>query len=699
MLIELLSCYIWITLFFCSYYSFCPLGLHENIPFLGALRRLKDWHNASVYSLDTDSLEQSSFLSRFLSTSDLSTTYEVIDLWRGKLSITEKLENKGFIIPGFRLTQSAGAADGLKFPLQQLHSPNKADVACSGRLGRMLEVLDEIDTSTVPSFMRTSCTGLLMRLPVYPNNGQRVLCETTSLSTTSWKDSIIYDILYVQEPEEEYQDQYEFLYFLITSPDGDSSEVSAIAHLLRSPYEINGRIMDKLYMCSLLGRREDELNMEYDLESLPLLTSDIIVNIQRDISIIQYKLLQKWAGDRKKLDQDTTTSEENLQDFLSRVRQKFLQELSAKLPKYSSRQTDRRLSTNAPSELNQPSTDWNERHILLYQESQKRCLTRLQSSESMALSSPIQPSDNNKTIDVEDFLKFFKPDGSAAATSLSPVRIRCSNILSDLYTISTCKSGSTTNNISPDLLSHTVFYNTEHRCEKLNKHCNKLQERYVLKETYSSYSQNAVSFSNPKCIQKKEKRKFTSPRRSPRKRHTGAQSDNKTFSETLPEPRKSSLRFGKCSYVRKLPSSFSLIALASRQNSEQSGSMLTSTPVPRQVEKLCSQSLPSSRTQTRKSCRESKQESYTTSLSRQPSELKKESRSERHSRKLKEIVEKVLKADGMSTDDPLFSSCASKLFKVTKLYVMLDDLLTHLAEGHKLLPYILVEKTNHLGKI
>ncbi|KAK3611645.1 hypothetical protein CHS0354_021894 [Potamilus streckersoni] len=692
----------------------------ENIPFLGALRRLKDWHNAAVYSLDTDSSNQSNFLSRFLSVNDLSTTtsYTVFDLWRGKLSITEKLENKGFIIPGFRLTQSAGAANGLKFPLQQLQSPNKAEdrgkTVSNGRLGRMLEVLDEIDNTTVPSFMMTSYVytlsvfqrhphahtfleyiqqnkqnGLLMRLPIYPDNDQRVLCEKTSLSTTSWKDSIIYDILFVQEPEEEYQDQYEFLYFLITSPDGDPSEVSAMAHLLRSPYEINGRIMDQLYMCSLLGRQEDEVNMEYDLESLPLLTSDIIVNIQRDISIIQYKLLQKWAAERKQKDQDTTTLEENLQDFLSRVRQKFLQELSAKLPKYSISQTDRSFNTHVPSELNQPSTDWNERHILVYQESQKRCLTRLQSSESMAMSSPIQPSDNNKTIDVEDFLKFFKPDGSASAQSLSPVRIRRS-----------CRSGlrpvsfetMVTDHASvpekTDSEYHDIYYNTENWCEKLNKHCNKLQERHVSNETYSSYSQNAVSFSNPKCNQKKEKQKVTIPRRSPRKRHIGAKSDDHKFSEKLPEPiksRKSASSVNLTQYgsgntlrlsfpnVTPSPRRLSLgsqIALASRQNSEQSGSLLTSTPVPKQVEKLCNQSSPSNRTQTRKSCRESVQGTCTTSFSGQPSQPRKESRSERHTRKLKEIVEKVLKAGGMSPDDPLFSSCASRLFKVTKLYVM-----------------------------
>lgn len=49
---------------------------------------------------------------------------------------------------------------------------------------------------------------------------------------------------------------------------------------------------------------------------------------------------------------------------------------------------------------------------------------------------------------------------------------------------------------------------------------------------------------------------------------------------------------------------------------------------------------------------------------------RRESRSERHKRKLEEIVTDVIQKHGVSPEDPIYKSCIQKLFKVTKIFVM-----------------------------
>jgi hypothetical protein len=68
----------------------------DYIQFLGALRRLKDWHNAKVSLFDRDPTPDTEFLQKFLS-ADIyiqPENYKMLEtqslLWRGKVSICDK---------------------------------------------------------------------------------------------------------------------------------------------------------------------------------------------------------------------------------------------------------------------------------------------------------------------------------------------------------------------------------------------------------------------------------------------------------------------------------------------------------------------------------------------------------------------------------------------------------------------------------
>ena len=61
-----------------------------------------------------------------------------------------------------------------------------------------------------------------------------------------------------------------------------------------------------------------------------------------------------------------------------------------------------------------------------------------------------------------------------------------------------------------------LSYNIDYRSEKINSHMNRLQEKYVKAETYSSCLSSNVTF--PKCVKRKPTTYQADLRRSPRKK-------------------------------------------------------------------------------------------------------------------------------------------------------------------------------------
>ena len=104
-------------------------------------------------------------------------------------------------------------------------------------------------------------------------------------------------LCFLSEPEEDYQDNYEFLYFIVTTPDKSSSleSFTAHAHLLYSPYQLNGEIMDIVYEQMLVKKPGVEL--ELNIDTLPVINSDSLNNVHDDLLNIQNAFLQDWIGE------------------------------------------------------------------------------------------------------------------------------------------------------------------------------------------------------------------------------------------------------------------------------------------------------------------------------------------------------------------------------------------------------------------
>ncbi|KAL4234967.1 hypothetical protein ACF0H5_006608 [Mactra antiquata] len=702
----------------------------DYILYLGALRRFKDWHNAKITLFDTNPNESTEFLLKFLS-ADINVHTDMFNmtdcrdiLWRGKVTVCDKLENKGVTIPGVCMYKLDERSSHLEFPIQNMHSTNSQDheqVGC--KLGRMFEILDEISVHTIPVLFKTAqvyklClyqkhgysqvfmnyiqqnteSGMLARLPVYSCHKDLTLCEDTSLSTELWKENITNDIQFVQEPEEDLLDDYEFLYFIITSPDKDKIHDNFVvyAHLLRHPYHINGSIVTSMFHQSLKSEKGDNLEETIDLSSLPYMNWETLKQVEEDILSLQKTLLQRLCDEKQTKNLPTVMNTEELMSFLADVRLNYLSKLKEKLQDSKPVQHKcRKFVKKEIYEVSENCEDWRERLVLQYLESQKRCLSRLQSSESIPMSSPFQPCEAPTVIDLNSFLKFFNPDGTAATAKMSPIRQRHPSRTKSKF--STPDINSTHLTVWPeskDLALHDIYYNVDRKSEKVNTHLNKLREKYVKNETYSSCLSSTVTF--PRATKKRPVNDNIELRRSPRKK-----APRSMFDENIPtshkEQKKSSNIGGRLSELQ-LP-----LATAS-SNNDKSSHRRFSTPHAGSVSKKqdissFSKDVSNRRTSdvnvrhsrtsssriTDKSRRESIDKSRRESIDKSRREsidintsltsvsgdcMKKESRSDRHKRRLQDIVDGVLESNGVNKTDPIYKSCSTRLFKVTKLFVM-----------------------------
>ena len=108
---------------------------------------------------------------------------------------------------------------------------------------------------------------------------------------------------FLPEPEEDYQDNYEFLYFIITSPDNSpqnstdevSSSFTAYAHLLKSPYQLSkGDILGTI--CEQMMVRPRGGGGEVEIDKLPVMSWEGLREINMNLMKVQNTYLQNLIG-------------------------------------------------------------------------------------------------------------------------------------------------------------------------------------------------------------------------------------------------------------------------------------------------------------------------------------------------------------------------------------------------------------------
>ncbi|XP_021355736.1 mdm2-binding protein-like isoform X1 [Mizuhopecten yessoensis] len=689
----------------------------------GALGHLKEWYNASVTTVihpallcDLDPLLADSHrqLCDFVKAKavgcfeDFENNQE--DVWRGKVSVIDKTVHRGYVLPGFVLKK----CDGFDLGEEQ-------------RVwGRTLEVLDEVALTTIPAFMITKeryslCladshphsrafvdqltadrhTGIVARLACY--NKPLDECSTNHnryLNSTTWKESIMSDIMFVQEPEEELLSGYSYLHFLITSPRQPSPLQQRLSVTRLCPPEaLNGSLMTLLFKNAVQPSDDggkDEVDCGDILSELPALDTEMLEEFNRILWKRQTELLHQWLEEREHQGQGQRVKVSEVKDFFTNIYTELLHSLWCELPKFqpSCASSPAVEATGASSELEINPTEWQERQLLIFCESQKRTLSRLQSTDSVALSSPIQPAQEPTSIDIKDLLKMFKPDGTAANENLSPIRKKRQGRCKKSVVPNSEDLGQETIPTYLQSCCHDIYLNRDKKGERLDSHKQKLQERYIRDETDSSCSVPIFNLG-------KKKKKASSPQKSGKRPKTSVRvkpSVKSPLKTLRKSPRKNpSAKFaGADSNIRRSPRKVSSLSTRAElpQQLSPSQSNTDFLPLRRSPRKATSQSAFSSQRRhslyepairggnarestaprgSRLSLSGTESRMNSSASNRRASETMEQqrvSRSERHKKKLQDIVDDVLQKNGVDRSSAIYTSCATRLFKVTKLYVM-----------------------------
>ncbi|XP_061186887.1 mdm2-binding protein-like [Saccostrea echinata] len=652
------------------------LRSEHSYQLFGALRRLKDWHNAVITFVRSESSvcsEEVEIIQRLLTTSGVEKedfqSGETTDvIWRGKMSVIDKTINRGFILPGFSITRNNTTSS-------QAFTNGEDQV-----LGRMLEMLDEVYVPSIPLFyftgeemqlnmvdphpqsrammevvsnMDPQC-GYLCRLACYSDESDVPSTAEKYLSTSSWKESIINDITFVQEPEEELLPPFKFLFFLLTKNTDKSSAGKFRLHVMKSASQISGVLSKQLLMRTILKSKQNSTELTDDpLKGLPVLSSEVISTIKEILHNEQKSL----HGENPSLPKDVESAQ------IAGLQERIIEKIKNSLPSYEG-VSDQDLATQLemmcvyPAELQMDPSEWPEKKYLQYQESQRKSISRLRSTDSLVLSSPIQSSqeDTPSTMGIKNCLKLFQSDGTAICQDLSPIRKK--NSSRSQGKLSKRVTSSVTGLQWPDCLDQRapdIYYNKDKKTEKVEEQCNRIRDRYVTTDTYSSCSSPLfIVNKKPKELGKYVEDMLPKTlRRSPRKavqestkgrQSIGVRSSPRKLQKKGIEGQKET----QISPTKKINKQF-IRVLAGESQRRQSLSSVEIKKV-QQIDNTRRKSL--------------------TAVQAPDTTGRRESRSERHKRKLEEIVTDVVQQHGVHTGDSIYKACVQKLYRVTKLFVM-----------------------------
>ncbi|XP_067651281.1 mdm2-binding protein-like [Haliotis asinina] len=689
------------------------------LPLFGALKKLSCWHNAEI-TVITDSVPQSlqalgDFTGASFTSQMSSISWEDDRVWRGKVTVMNKVEGQGHVFPGFQLQCDRDNLEAFLDRLRKVTSRHQTEQTGVPVMGRMLEILDQVDARTLPTFMLTSYTlqlsvwkphhlslelvhelieqeeiAVICRLAVY--DSASVVDCTQKLSAQAWRESVMANVDYVIEQEEDLLTPAQFLHVVLRRDESSSAD-RLTAVVLRDSSEINSSLfrMDSgLYsgICCGSSSEGPSDSMETYLSSLPHMTGDLVDQINTSLVHMQTHMLQDWVAELEQSGEATMMSVEMLYKFLGQIQQNFLDKLlqDGVFQEAMSQTEESDTVPTLEPDIAMDPLDWPERKAVQHRDTQKREMRRYQSSESACLSSPPHADDGVSTIEVKDFIKLFNPDGSACIDKLSPIRQQSRRKLTKL------SSQGETTLLWPDCMDtlyHGIDYYKDRISEKNEKHYSSLREKFIKNETCSSFTTKHILTKKkpPKSESGDRKRKSGSlmspPRKSPRGpltslqplkdeirassqpsrqkmvlQHPGLKSPRKR--QTLPsEKLRRSPRKQPSASFQRLKSDSHVLPLPPKRKRRSDPDLLNRSDDRDDVFSSQRCDKPS----------QSRLAPVPTASGADEERAKKQSRSERHKKKLEQIVKSVLVHHGVDEDSAIFKSCADKLFQVTKFFV------------------------------
>ncbi|NXI59265.1 MTBP protein, partial [Chloroceryle aenea] len=702
--------------------------LKDCLPAIGALKHLREWHSAQITISANDSKgwqKIADYLSAdFVSSDHVMNVIDVKDLWRGKIQIWEKKFGSEVKFPDFCMKSTSAQTFSTShlspcFAVKKEQQSRNTDALPEANFflkknilsfqvfhyyGSTLEFLQMVMLSDLPSFFisdlefelslarksirKTSAllldqisslsekVGALFTLPC--NVSSVVIPSSAQLSTKKWKEYMSRKPKVITVPEIELKGESCRYYFLLQGNGSGGCK----ATLIHSASQINGMAT----LAALNGKlktqaeeTESRFCIADFIKSLPRFSGDEIVWREKKLYHLQDFALKEYLDRKESMKQPSVISADDFKKLLELTRESFLDLCNTSVPKpVPQKVANKTRSYPAISEsvLMEPNPlEWPERHVLQNLENfeknkQKMRVSMFSRSSEQLLGHKDSQRESLTLLDAKELLKYFTPEGLPVG-DLQPLQIpKRENTLLLTPELTPRKLRGLPFEKATGCHYHGLEYCLDNR-KALERDVGyaELQTRLIRFETQTTCTKECCPV--PVVL---------SPLPSPAVlSEPGSVPDGESLqSEFKTEASRLKHRSKEldCFYPNKrLTKSESMDSLPS-QASGNSGSHYTAAVMRKHSERsVSSASMPLK--QPGQLHKITTKVGSTTRISATKSETSKpakESRSQKHTRMLKEVVSTTLQKHGITEDHKCFASCSQRLFEISKFY--LKDLKT-----------------------
>ncbi|XP_028918893.1 mdm2-binding protein isoform X2 [Ornithorhynchus anatinus] len=630
--------------------------LKDCLPAIGALKHLREWHSAKITIVANDFKSGWQKTADYLSADivaldNLNNVINSKELWRGNIHIWERKFRSELNFPEFCLKSTSPKIFSTSYLNANFCDKNSVQ-------SKDKNVLPEV--------------GALFVLPC--NVSSIPIPPPSQLSTRKWKEYIIKKPKSIMVPDVEVKGECSSYYFLIRS----NGSGGCRGTLIYSAGQINGSALLSVIHGKMKTKTEGvESGYITDfVRSLPHFSGECIVRREKKITKAQALALQEYLKKRDPMKQLAVASVDELKTLLTLIREKASEFCGPCLPGAGlPTAADKMNLHSAPnvsieaSSMESNPLEWPERSVfqnleILERAKQKKRAAMLSRSSEQLLERKECHRESTTSLDAKELLKYFTPDGLPIG-DLQPLQVHRSNnpfVLTPELTPRKLR-------VLPFEKAAVCHYHGLEYCLDGRKALERdggfseLQSRLIRYETQTTCAKECIPL--PWVL---------SPLPSPVVlSEAGSVPDVETLQSEartdIARQKRRSRDLDGCYPNKRLAKSESSDSLLSQASGSSAAAATRQFPEPE-----LSLSLSVTNTSGPQPGSETAQPSHRSGQESETSRKTKESRSQKHTRMLKEVVAKTLKKHNMTEDHECFSACSQRLFEISKFY--LKDLKT-----------------------
>ncbi|NXY04531.1 MTBP protein, partial [Pteruthius melanotis] len=704
--------------------------LKDCLPAIGALKHLREWHSAQITIAASDAKGSwqkiADYLSAdFVSSDDIMNIIDLKELWRGKIQIWERKFGSGVDFPEFCIkstsaktfrTANLSSCFAVKKEWQSKNTdalPEASFYLISFQVfhyyGPALEFLQIVLLSDLPSIFISDLefelslsrkntkemstllldqisflsgkVGALFTLPC--NVSSVVIPSPAQLSTKKWKEYMAKKPKVISIPETELKGESCRYYFLLQGNGCGGCK----ATLIHSAGQINGMATLAAINGNLKAKAEETesgCHISDFIKSLPHYCGEEIVQRETKLSRLQVFVLKEYLKRKELSMQPAVISTSEFKSLLKLTRECFLDLCSTSLPKPVLQKVSNKTGSCtvtcgnviqhvflAEPDLIEPNPlEWPERHVLQNLENfeknkQKMRVPLFARSSEQLLGHKDSQRESLTLLDAKELLKYFTPEGLPVG-DLQPLHVpKRENAFLLTPELTPRKLRGLPFEKAAGCHYHGLEYCLDNR-RALERDVGyaELQTRLIRYETQTTCTKECCPV--PLVLSPLPSPAVLSEPGSVPDGET-LQSEFKTETSRLKRRSKDLDCFYPKKRLTKSESTDSLVSQASRSSRRHCAVAVT--------RKRSERSLSVAAVPLQQPSQALRATSRAGSAAEpEASKPEKESRSQKHTRMLKDVVAKTLQKHGIAEDHQCFASCSQRLFEISKFY--LKDLKT-----------------------